>query len=88
MIKIKCGFNENFPFEIPKKISTISLKNNSHPLNITFIYSIFDNQKELISKISKLNIYNIKHVFEEISYSLSKILTKLNFKITKYVVIK
>ena len=54
LIKIKCGFNENFPFEIPKKISTISLKNNSHPLNITFIYSIFDNQKELISKISKL----------------------------------
>ena len=54
LIKSKCSFNENFPFEIPKKISTISLKNNSHPLNITFIYSIFDNQKELISKISKL----------------------------------
>jgi hypothetical protein len=35
LIKIKCGFNENFPFEIPKKISTISLKNNPYPLNIT-----------------------------------------------------
>ena len=78
LIKSKCGFNENFPFEIPKKISTISLKNNSHPLNITFIYSIFDNQKELISKISKHNIDNIKHVFSEISYSFSKILTSLN----------
>ncbi len=74
VIKSECGFEENFPFEYKNKISTLSEKNKSKALKITFIYSTMDNQKELLSKISNDNMNNIKQTFSEIAYSFSKIL--------------
>ena len=74
LIKSECGFEENFPFEYKNNISTLSEKNKSKALKITFIYSTMDNQKELLSKISNDNMNNIKQTFSEIAYSFSKIL--------------